>query len=76
MRKMIQKMKIRKALFINKLTLFLLKKALSMYRKQSRMLISNLSAEALWVSGIEYEEQHLDNTERIILRRLNASKKK
>lgn len=69
-------MKVRKALFMNRLSLFLLNKAFMMYRRQSRRLISSLSADALWASGIEYEEQHLDNTERIIARRLQASKKK
>jgi ribosomal protein S4 len=68
-----QKAKIYNTLLMNRMTLFALQKVLSLYRRQSRKLVKSLPADVLWSSGIEFEENHLDNTERIIERRLHAS---
>jgi hypothetical protein len=66
-------MKIRKNLWMNKLALILLRKALQFYRTQSKPLVNSLDAEVAWVSGIDSEEKHLDNTQRIIERRLRSA---
>jgi len=66
-------MKIRKNLWMNKLALILLRKALQFYRTQSKPLVNSLSAEVAWVSGIDNEEKHLDNTQRIVERRLHSA---
>jgi hypothetical protein len=58
---------------MNKLALLLLQKALKFYRLQSKPLISNLGAEAAWMSGVDNEEKHLDSTQRIIERRLQTA---
>lgn len=71
--KMKLRMTIKKNLLMNKLALLLLQKALKFYRLQSKPLISNLSAEAAWMSGVDSEEKHLDSTQRIIERRLQTA---
>ena len=64
-----EKVKVKNAMFKNKLALILLDYALSFYRKQSSILIQNIPKEELWVSGIETEEKILDQSQRIIGKR-------
>lgn len=71
--KMKLRMTIKKTLLMNKLALVLLQKALKFYRSQSRPLVSSLSADAAWMSGIDNDEKHLDNTQRIVERRLQTA---
>lgn len=71
-----ERFNVKKAMFKNKLALTLLKIALKFYRKQSTILIRNIPKEELWVSGIETEEKILDQTQRIILKRLSNTSQK
>ncbi len=74
--KLYEKYKIKKTLIKNKLALLLVNLTLSYYRKQSKILIQNIPKEELWVSGIETEEKVLDQSQRILDKRLlNASRK-
>lgn len=71
-----EKVKVTNAMFKNKLALILLDYALSFYRKQSSILIQNIPKEELWVSGIETEEKILDQSQRIIGKRLSNTSQK
>lgn len=71
-----EKVKVKNAMFKNKLALILLDYALSFYRKQSSILIQNIPKEELWVSGIETEEKILDQSQRIIGKRLSNTSQK
>jgi len=71
-----ERFKVKKTIFKNKLALLLLKAAIKFYREQSTILIRNIPKEELWVSGIETEEKILDQTQRIISRRLSNTSQK
>ena len=71
-----ERFKVKKTIFKNKLALLLLKAAIKFYREQSNILIRNIPKEELWVSGIETEEKILDQTQRIISRRLSNTSQK
>lgn len=68
-----QKITIWKTLAFNRWSLVLLKKSLRLYRKYSKPMIDMLPPDNKWVSGIDSEETHLDNTQRIIDRRMTAA---
>ena len=74
--KIYDKWKIKNTLFRNKLALYFLLKAISIYRKQSKILIENISKEHLWVSGIETDEKVLDQAQRIVNKRFKNLMKK
>lgn len=69
LRKMKARVAIRKKMWMNKLALLLLRKALAFYREQSRPLVKSLDADVAWMSGIDNEEKQLDAIQRIVERR-------
>jgi hypothetical protein len=70
---LVRKIIVWKTLLLNRWSLILLKQSLHRYRKYSKPMVDMLPADNRWISGIDGEETHLDNTQRIIERRLTAA---